>query len=109
MDKSSAEKDAEIKRRGEYILHLLEVQAVVMGLNEQDEEWISALCPEYTPTKICKICQGTKNVLHSECRGEETNYYCCKCYVEAGNAPADWHRDCMETANKIRIEERGGG
>jgi hypothetical protein len=27
---------------------------------------------------------------------------CCKCYVEAGNPPADWHRVCMETYNILK-------
>ena len=33
----------ECKRRGEYIIHLLGKQNVVMGLNEQDLEWLRKL------------------------------------------------------------------
>lgn len=29
---------------------------------------------------------------------------CCKCYVEAGNAPADWHSECMRTYAKLKKE-----
>ena len=28
-----------------------------------------------------------------------TTYACCKCHVEAGNPPADWHSRCMEAYN----------
>ena len=24
-------------------------------------------------------------------------FLCCKCHVEEGNPPADWHLDCMRT------------
>lgn len=29
-------------------------------------------------------------------------YLCCKCYVEGGSIPADWHPLCMKTAKKMK-------
>jgi len=37
------ELEAENKRRGDYIIHLLAKQNVVLGLNEQDIEWLKKL------------------------------------------------------------------
>lgn len=33
-------------------------------------------------------------------------YLCCNCYVEEGNAPADWHIYCMIAYNKKRTKEK---
>ncbi len=30
----------------------------------------------------------------------ETKRLCCKCYVQAGNIPADWHIECMREAGQ---------
>lgn len=26
---------------------------------------------------------------------------CCECYVKDGNAPSDWHQDCMKTYKNL--------
>lgn len=38
-----AELEAENKRRGDYILHILAKQNVVIGLNHQDKDWLRKL------------------------------------------------------------------
>lgn len=32
---------------------------------------------------------------HTVTNGGRTEYFCCKCYVEAGNPPSDWHPKCV--------------
>lgn len=34
-------------------------------------------------------------------KGKES-FYCCECYVKAGNAPSDWHSECMSTYKKLK-------
>ncbi|HDY89744.1 MAG TPA: hypothetical protein ENH82_16720 [bacterium] len=46
--------------------------------------------------RICDDC-GEKLSNHSV--GDKR--LCCKCYIEEGNPPADWHRGCMEVYNRI--------
>jgi hypothetical protein len=29
-------------------------------------------------------------------------YLCCECWVKEGNAPADWHYDCMKTYSELK-------
>ncbi len=29
-------------------------------------------------------------------------HLCCKCHVEGGSLPADWHPLCMKTAEEIK-------
>lgn len=44
---------------------------------------------------ICDVCgENPSNHMVGDRR------LCCKCYVEEGNAPADWHRGCMEANQK---------
>lgn len=31
----------------------------------------------------------------------DNNCFCCRCYVELGNPPADWHPTCMTTYEKV--------
>jgi len=31
---------------------------------------------------------------------------CCKCHVEQGESPSDWHPLCMETYHKMREDEQ---
>jgi len=32
---------------------------------------------------------------------------CCRCYVEAGNPPADWHTECKQVAEEINSKITG--
>lgn len=34
------------------------------------------------------------------------SWVCCRCYVTAGEAPADWHPQCMETYHERGLRER---
>jgi hypothetical protein len=34
---------------------------------------------------------------------------CCKCYVNGGNAPADWHPECMKAYMKTKTSTPTGG
>jgi pyruvate formate-lyase activating enzyme-like uncharacterized protein len=43
----------------------------------------------------CDIC--LKPSTHSVFQSGLTTLYCCRCHVNAGFAPADWHPDCMST------------
>lgn len=42
---------------------------------------------------------------HTVTNGGHTEYFCCACYVAAGNPPADWHPDCMAASK--RAHEQG--
>jgi hypothetical protein len=55
----------------------------------------------------CTKCNKRK-ANHSICKYWETPEYhhlCCKCYVEEGNVPADWHPLCMETYVKLKTKK----
>ena len=51
--------------------------------------------------KICSACNNkyAKHTVYSNKHGDE--FFCCECYVKHGNPPADWHKECMETYNKL--------
>jgi hypothetical protein len=47
--------------------------------------------------EMCDIC-GINKPSHTICLfSEEDRRLCCKCYVEEGHPPADWHDGCMAT------------
>lgn len=55
-------------------------------------------------SKVCCTCGSFQHVLHET----GTGAYCCRCYVVAGNPPADWHPVCMLIYNArkgIPVEE----
>lgn len=31
-------------------------------------------------------------------------YLCCECFVKDGNAPADWHTNCMRTYRELKAD-----
>jgi hypothetical protein len=31
-------------------------------------------------------------------------YECCRCYVQAGGSPADWHQLCMQTYAEMKAK-----
>jgi hypothetical protein len=37
---------------------------------------------------------------------EPMRYWCCRCYVKAGNAPADWHSGCMRAYAEVQSSLR---
>ena len=49
--------------------------------------------------RSCQLCGSKKNVLHQiwPPNEEKPSWYCCKCYVDGGNPPANWHPECMRT------------
>lgn len=44
----------------------------------------------------CDKCNERKAQHREFLAGVERNL-CCRCYVEEGNPPADWHPECMTT------------
>lgn len=44
----------------------------------------------------CSLCHA-RLIQHRR----DNDGWCCQCYVEAGNPPADWHQGCMETYRRI--------
>ena len=44
--------------------------------------------------------------IHKWWETPKDEYLCCKCYVEQGSAPADWHPLCMETYSKLKVESK---
>lgn len=51
---------------------------------------------------LCDECE-TNFASHTiRCPGEKTKHLCCRCYVQDGNAPADWHPLCMEAHSRSR-------
>lgn len=47
-------------------------------------------------------CECGKISSHTVFEKGKRKRLCCKCYVQAGNPPADWHRGCMQEAGKIK-------
>ncbi len=47
---------------------------------------------------ICDICNVRKSMHQVWTRQTGQREFCCKCYVEDGGSPADWHPDCMHAA-----------
>lgn len=45
---------------------------------------------------------------HAEYSPEEDvrHFYCCECWVRAGNPPADWHARCVATYAALQAEKR---
>lgn len=41
--------------------------------------------------------------MHETTYQGETIYRCCKCYVEAGGSPADWHAECMRAYEEKQL------
>lgn len=56
----------------------------------------------------CTKCneRGANHSVHKWWETPKDQYLCCKCYVEQGNTPADWHPLCMETYSK-EIRNKG--
>lgn len=46
----------------------------------------------------CKLCGNSAN--HTTFKDGKAVRLCCKCYVQAGNPPADWHLGCMREYGK---------
>lgn len=51
----------------------------------------------------CDKC-GNRIAMHREFRSGEDRSLCCQCYVQEGNAPADWHPECIMGEEAIEIE-----
>lgn len=48
----------------------------------------------------CEKCENDSNHTIGDGR------LCCKCYVEEGNPPADWHNGCMITYRRLLGEKK---
>lgn len=40
--------------------------------------------------------------IHKHWETPKDIYLCCKCYVEQGGTPSDWHSICMSTYEEIK-------
>jgi hypothetical protein len=56
-----------------------------------------------TDNQKCTKCgeRLAKHEIHRWWKTPPDEYLCCKCYVEGGGAPADWHPLCMKTYNVL--------
>ena len=54
----------------------------------------------------CTNCNSAeaKHSTHKWWETPQDQYLCCKCHVEQGGAPADWHPVCMETYNELKVQ-----
>lgn len=48
--------------------------------------------------QICTDCKQLP-AMHTIYLNNENQHICCKCFVNKGNAPSDWHSLCMMTYN----------
>lgn len=47
--------------------------------------------------EICDVCNERPSN-----HGVGDRRLCCKCYIEEGNAPADWHTGCMKYYKQLK-------
>lgn len=55
--------------------------------------------------RICDKCRIIP-AAHYISNAGVVRHLCCRCFVEEGNPPADWHRLCMETYRRIKDSEK---
>lgn len=53
-----------------------------------------------------KTCKCGNQAMHTVFEQGEAKRLCCKCYIKAGNTPADWHPDCMREAGRLNIMDK---
>lgn len=63
---------------------------------------------ELTPEVVrCSVCLSD-SVKHTIQRAGANTYYCCKCWVFKGYAPADWHGGCVNNKENDKGENNEG-
>jgi len=50
----------------------------------------------------CKKRQGNHKI---DRYGKATENLCCKCHIETGGAPANWHPECMQAYKEMKQKE----
>ncbi len=54
---------------------------------------------------MCDVCKKRESRHLSWNRTQGNKALCCKCHVAEGNAPADWHKECLSAYEQINTKQ----